>query len=240
MPINCFITIPVYRCPERNKVPDFNTFSSLLRITARYELPTVRSQLLEAIRDAYPEIFEGLAPSKSLGEGVFSGPTPHPNAVLNLFVQQKVTSALPMAYYMATRRGLDSLMDRRLSQSATLSPEILQSAIRGFTALCEIELKETHRLIFGSKTTHSCSSLKCPSHRTAGPRGSEAHQKVVDQITDFSRSGTRVLQVLSLADICGDDCGGFCEGCVEGWEAEHGEVRRKVWTALPDVFGLTD
>ena len=232
------LTSPVRRFPERNKVPDFTTFSSLLRITAKYELPTVRSQLLEVVHDAYPEIFEGLAPSKSLGEGVFSGPTPHPNAVLNLFVQQNVTSALPMAYYMATRRGLDSLMDRRLPQSATLSPEILQSATRGFIALREMELKETHRLIFGSKTSRPCSSLKCPSRRTAGPRGSEAHQKVVDQITDFSRPGTKVLQVLSLADICGGDCDEFCENCVEGWEAEHGEVRRKVWAALSDAFGL--
>ena len=70
-------------------MPDFVTFSSLLRITTKYELPTVRSQLLELVRDAYPETFEGLVPSKALGENVFSGPTPHPNEVLNLFVQQK-------------------------------------------------------------------------------------------------------------------------------------------------------
>jgi len=229
--------IPVFRFPERNKVPDFSTFSSLLRITAKYELPTVRSQLLEVIHDAYPDTFEGLNPSKSLGEGVFSGPTPHPNVVLNLFVQQKLTSALPMAYYMASRRGLDSLMDRRLPQSATLSPEILQSAIRGFVTLREMELKETHRLIFGSRI-NPCTSSKCPSHQAAGPRVSEVHQRIVDQITDSSQPGTKVLQVLSLGDIFGGDCYGFCEGCVGGWEAGHNEVRKKVWTVLPDVFGL--
>jgi hypothetical protein len=74
-------------------------------------MPTVHSQLLDAIRDAYPATFEDLDPSKALGENVFGEPTPHPNAVLSLFVQQKLTSALPMAYYMAVRRGLDSLMD---------------------------------------------------------------------------------------------------------------------------------
>ena len=219
-------------------MPDFSTFSSLLRITAKYELPTVRSQLLEVIHDAYPDTFEGLAPSKSLGEGVFSGPTPHPNAVLNLFVQQNLTSALPMAYYMASRRGLDSLMDRRLPQSAILAPEILQSAIRGFVRLREMELKETHRLIFGSETPRRCSSSKCPSLRVGGPRASEAHQKIVDQVTDSSQPGTKVLQVLSLGNICGDDCCGFCESCVDRWEADHGEVRKKVWATLPGVFGL--
>ena len=235
---NVLLTTAIYSFPERNKVPDFGTFSSLLRITAKYELPTVRSQLLEVIHDAYPDTFGGLSPSKSLGEGIFSGPTPHPNAVLNLFVQQKLTSGLPMAYYMASRRGLDSLMDRRLPRSATLSPEILQSAIRGFISLREMELKETHRLIFGSGTPRRCSSSKCPSLRVGGPRASEAHLKVFDQVTDSSQSGTKVLQVLSLADICGGDCCGFCESCVEGWEADHSEVRKKVWTALPDVFGL--
>jgi len=129
-------------------------------------------------------------------------------------------------------------MDRRLPQSATLSPEILQSAIRGFVTLREMELKETHRLIFGSRTSRPCSSPKCPLLKAADPRASEVRQKVADQITDSSQPGTKVLQVLSLAGIFGGDCCGFCESCVEGWEAEHGEVRKKVWAALPDVFGL--
>jgi hypothetical protein len=228
------------RFPERNKVPDFVTFSSLLRITTKYEMPTIRSQLLEVIRDAYPETFEGLTPSKPLGESVFSAPTPHPNAVLNLFVQQKLTSALPMAYYMAVRRGLDSLMDRHLPRNATLSPDILQVAIRGLLALREIELKGTHRLIFGSASSRSCSRSEssCPSHNATGPRVSEAHQKIADRITDSAHSGTNLLQVLSLREVCGDNCLGFCESCVEGWEVERADVRKNAWAMLPDVFGL--
>ena len=194
--------------------------------------------MLDVVRDAYPEIFEELAPSKPFGESVFSGPTPHPNEVLNLFVQQKLTSALPMAYYMATRRGLDSLMDKRLPASARLSPEILQPAIRGLMTLREMELKETHRLILGSKGPCSCSGPNCPSRNTRGPRVSEAHQKVVDQIVDSARSSTKLLQVLSLREACGDDYFGFCESCVEGWEAGHAAVRKKAWTMLPNVFGL--
>jgi len=227
----------VYRFPERNKVPDFSTFSSLLRITAKYQMPNIRSQMLEVIRDAYPVTFEGLDPSKALGENVFSGPAPHPNAVLNLFVQQNLTSALPMAYYMAVRRGPDLLMDSRFPANARLAPEILQAAIKGLIALREMELKEIHRLILGPKGPHR-SSPKCPSCDVVGPRVSEAHQKVIDQITDSCRSGTRLLQVLSLGDICGGDYHGFCESCVKEWEYGHAEVRKKAWAALPDVFGL--
>ncbi|KAF9646057.1 hypothetical protein BDM02DRAFT_3189180 [Thelephora ganbajun] len=224
--------------PERNKVPDFATFSSLLRITTKYEMPTVRSQLLEIIREAYPETFEGLDPSKVLGESVFGGQVPHPNAVLNLFVQQKLTSVLPMAYYMAARRGLDSLMDAGLPASARLPPEILHVAIKGLTALREMELKETHRLVFRPKRSCSRAQSNCPSCSTAGPRALEARQEVVDRIMDSCRSGTTVLQVLSLRDICGGDLLGFCEGCVEGLEVGHAEMRKKAWTILPDLFGL--
>jgi len=198
----------------------------------------VRSRILNAVHDAYPETFEGLTPSKQIGERVFNGPTPHPNEVLNLFVQQKVTSALPIAYYMAARRGLDSLMDRRLPASARLSPDILQVAIRGLLTLREVESKEIHHLILGSKGSKSCLRSNCPSRTTTGPGVSEAHRTVVDRITDSGHSGTKILQVLSLKEVCGGNCLGFCGSCVEGWEVGHADVRKNAWAMLPDMFGL--
>ena len=235
------LIISIYRFPEWNNVPDFITVSSLFRITAKYEMPDVRSQLLDIVRDAYPETFGGHDSSKILGESVFSGPTPHPNAVLNLFVQQKLTSALPMAYYMAVRRGTDSLMDSHLPRDAILSPEILQVAIKGLLVLRQIEFRETHRLIFGSDDSRPCSwpkSRNCPSNNANGPRVSEAHQKVADRIVDSAHTGTNLLQVLSLREVCGDDCLGFCESCMEGWEVGHAGVRKNAWAMLPDAFGL--
>ena len=216
-------------------MPDFVTFSSLLRITTKYELPTVRSQLLELVRDAYPETFEGLVPSKALGEKVFSGPTPHPNEVLNLFVQQKLTSALPMAYYIAARRGLRSLMNPRHPTRAQLSLETIQTAGEGLMALREMELKEIHRLIL---TPHRCLSRGCVSPKALGPGASDAERRVIDQIIGSSQSGTKILQVFSLDDICGGEPGGFCQSCEEWWESGHVEMRKKAWAALPSVFGL--
>ena len=235
-------TDSLYRFPERNKVPDFATFSSLLKITTKYEMPTVRSQLLEVVRDAYPETFERFTPSKPLGESAFSGPTPHPNAVLNLFVQQKLTSALPMAYYIATRRGLDSLMGERLPRTATLSPKTLQSAIGGLMALREVEFNETHRLIFGPKSSHSCSTPSCPSRTPSSPGAMEAYRKVFDRIMGPSQLGMKVLQVPGFYEDCGGDIqcvgSGICKSCVERWESGHAELRKKAWAMLPGVFGL--
>ena len=206
-------------------------------------MPAVRSQLLEVVHDAYPETFEGLGPSKPLGESIFSGPTPHPNEVLDLFIQQKLTSALPMAYYMAARRGLDSLMDERLPASASLSLEILRVAIRGLMALREMELDETHRLIFGPTGSRPCSASNCPSRTPTGPVALEAYRKVLEHIVAPSRSGrTNLLQVPEFYEDRGGDvqciCPGICSSCVERWESGHAELRKKAWTMLPDIFGL--
>ena len=198
----------------------------------------MRPQLIEVIRDAYPETFEGVTPTKSLGENVFSGRTPHPNEVLKLFVRQGLTSALPMAYYMAARRGIDSLTNKSLIQNATLSPEILRSALKGFVALRELELNETYCLVLESKASHRCSSPNCPSRNAMGPRVTDAHKKIIDRITDCTRPGTKVLQVLALSSIEEGVSDGFCESCVKGWEAEHAEVRKRAWNMLSDVFGL--
>ena len=204
-------------------------------------MPNLRARLLETIHDAYPQSFEGLDPSKTLGESVFDGPKPHPNSVLNLFVQQKVTSALPMAYYMAARRGLDSLMDTRLPSSATLSGQTLKSAMRGMIALREMELKETHRIIFTSSDRVGCPSADCPSRHSGGRLDADiigAHQRIFDRITGSAVGGTRILQVLSASEFSEDTGSKFCQVCVEKMQAAHGEVRGKAWAALPVVFCL--
>ena len=203
---------------------------------------TIRSQLLEAVYGAYPETVEGLASSKSLGESIFSGPTPHPNEVLNLFIQERLTFALPVAYYMAARRGLDSLMNRHLPRNATLSPEVLRSAIGGLMTLRETELNETHRLIFGPKGPRPCSVSNCPSRIPTSPGTLEAYQKVFDHIVGSSPRETKVLEVPEFYEDRGSDVqrvgAGICNGCVERWESGHAELRKRAWAMLPDAFEL--
>ena len=187
--------------------------------------------------------FEGISPSRPLGESVFSGPTPHPNEVLNLFVQENLTSALPVAYYMAARRGIDSaLMGGSLPRSATLSAGVLQSAMKGLVALRELELSETHRLIFEPENPPLCSTLKCPSRTRTGPVALEAYRKVFNHVVGSSQFGTKVLQVPEFYEDRGGklQCigGDICHNCVEGWEIKHAGLRKKVWGELPEVFGL--
>ena len=212
-------------------------------MTAKYEMPDVRSQLLEVVRDAYPETFGGVTPTRPFGETAFNGLTPHPNEVLNLFVQQKLTSALPMAYYMAAQRGLDSLRDRRLPKSATLPPEVLRPAIEGLMALREMEREETHRLIFEQDGSGPCSTQNCLSHTPTTQAALEAYKKVFDHIlAGSSLRGTKVLQVPGFHQDQGSEIqrvfADFCRSCVSGWDSGHANLRQKAWASLPDIFGL--
>jgi len=207
-------------------------------------MPNIRARLVETIRDAYPENFEGLDPSKTLGENVFGGPKPHPNTVLNFFVQQNIASALPIAYYMAVRGGLDSLMDARLLPSAKLSEKALKSAMRGLITLRDMELKEIHQIFFTLKDTtkrSGCSLVDCPTRSSKGlldVRATGAHRGIFDRITGSAVGGTRILQVLSVGELTGDTGLEFCQVCAEKIQAAHAEVRRKAWAVLPEVFGL--
>ena len=94
-------------------------------------------------------------------------------------------------------------MDRSLPRSATLSPDILQSAITGLMALCEVELNETYRLIFEPKGSRLCSAPKCPSRTPTSPAVLDAYQKVLGHIVGSSRLGTKVLQVPGFYENCG-------------------------------------
>jgi len=147
-----------------------------------------------------------------------------------------------MAYYMATRWGLNFLMDQDLPRNATLSPEILQSAIRGLTALCEVELGESHHLIFEPNDPHPRCASDCLSRTPTGPAALEARRKVLSRIVGSSQWGTKVLEVPQFYEDQGGvlQCigPGICGNCVERWQTGHAKLRKKAWAMLPGVFGL--
>jgi hypothetical protein len=134
-------------------------------------------------------------------------------------------------------------MDRRTPQSATLPPEILQTAIKGLMTLREMELNETHRLVFGPKGSRKCSTPSCPLRTPTSPAALEAYQKVFDHIVGSSECGTKVLQVPDFyKGSDGHDSvhifPNVCDNCESGWESGHADLRKRVWATLPDAFRL--
>ena len=116
--------------------------------------------------------------------------------------------------------------------------------MRGLMVLREMELKETHRIVFTPKDTTTrigCSSTHCPSRSSNQPLdvgNMEAHRWAFDRITGSGVEGTKILQVLSASEFAGDMEPKFCQVCVEKVQVAHAEVRKKAWTALPVLFGL--
>jgi len=78
-------------------------------MATKYGFTDVREQLIEDLNGAYPTDWDDFEVATVLGEEVFGSPQPHPNAVLNLFLEQKIMFALPFAAYRATLGGFPSL-----------------------------------------------------------------------------------------------------------------------------------
>ena len=137
---------------------------------------------------------------------------------------------------MAARRGIDSLMDTSLSQKATLSWDVLQSAMKGLMALRELELSETGRLAFEPETTFCCSTPKCLLRNRTESAALNVYRRVFNHVVGSPQSGTKVLQV---PEFYGDElqsiCDDVCQDCAEVWWAN---LRKKAWVKLPEVFGL--
>ena len=110
--------------------------------------------------------------------------------------------------------------------------------------LRELELNETHDLIFEPNCSRPCFTSNCPSRAPIGPAALAAYHKIFDHIVGSSQLGTRVLQVPEFYEDHGGDAQsvgpGICGGCVERWESGHAELRKKAWAMLPGIFRLRD
>ena len=115
------------RFPPRHEAPEFAVFASLLRMTTKYGISSVRDQLVKDLRGAYPTTWEDFRSSKVLGEEFFGSPKPHPNAVLNLFEAENVRFAVPFAAYRASIGGFSGLMSDR--HGAVLSRRTLATTV---------------------------------------------------------------------------------------------------------------
>ena len=102
-------------------------------MTTKYGFSSVRDQLVEGLRGAYPTKWEDFQGAKVLGEDVFGSPKPHPNAVLNLFEAGNVRVAIPFAAYRASIGGVSALMSDK--PGSVLPPRTLATTIHGMHVL---------------------------------------------------------------------------------------------------------
>ena len=222
------------RFPARNRVPEFATFASLLRMTTKYGFSDVREQLVDSIKGAYPtkwEDFEDLEPVqgfrivRAIGEAVFGSPRPHPNAVLNLFLEQNVECASPFAAYRAALGGLPSLASGE--PGAMLPRPTLASIVHGLGEIQQMRTIAAHNIVYvGNRGV--CLTGMCNLTVHTGQR-METLNKVYNAMV--GGSGSDMLSSPNLRGI-------VCVDCANRLETVHLNWRKQFfWARLPRLLG---
>ena len=212
----------------RHKVPEFTTFASLLRMATKYGFSDVREALVEDLNGAYPTKWDCFEAARVLGEAVFGSPKPHPNVVLNLFLEQNIKFALPFAAYRATLGGLPALVS---DTPDTVLPRLpLASIIHGMGAMKQVTMLAAHSLVY-LNDLGVCPDRTCILNVHVNPAGGrrEALNKLFNVI--LSGSEGDVLSTPSLRPLA-------CASCSTLLERVHLGFRKDfVWEGLPGLLG---
>ena len=196
-------------------------------MTTKYGFSEVREQLIRGFEAAYPTKWEAYQAASVLGEDVFGSPKPHPNAVLNLFLEQNVRFALPLATYRAALCGFPSLLNN--GPGATLSRLPLASAVYGMEMIRSEVSRLAHSVVC-NMMVRECHS-RCVVN--GGDNSPSRKMKELNKIYDAMVKGGNgdVLTTLSLGDI-------VCENCAEGPQRAHRLLCKAIWEKFPRIFGV--
>ena len=213
--------IPDCRFPHRHKTPDFTTFSSLLRMTTKYQFREIRSQILLDLLPAYPTKLSEYEGSSCLGEAVFGSPIPHPNSVLDLFVTCNVAFALPFAYYRACVAGDPASLDTGTGGTALL-PDTLRTVLRGQARLEADEVRLVKEVALKDCTSWGRCLRKSPAGRVL----------IFDWIHPETATQSGILE---REDSLGSE---YCSRCLQAFQQELSKAKKDTWESLPSYFGL--
>ena len=191
-------------------------------MVTKYGFSDVREHLIEDLKGAYPTKWEDFEAAKVLGENVFGSPKPHPNAVLNLFLQQSVKFALPFAAYRASLGGLLALVGDE--PSTALPRPTLASITNGIGMIRQAVALAVHDICtrcLGVCAEGACALKVSADHLEA--------LKIFGMM--FARSEGGPLAPLSLGTL-------VCMACAKRLEKVHLGYRKElVWPELPSLLG---
>ena len=201
-------------------------------MTTKYGFSDIREALVEDLKGAYPTEWEDFKAAKVLGEDVFGLPKPHPNAVLNLLLEQRVKFALPFAAYRAAKGGYSSLISNK---PGTALPRLtLASTIYSIEWIRRAMVERSHSIVY-SGDLRVCPQEWCALNVGIYPLGRrmEALKKVFDKMVEKNDD---LLSPPSLRNH-------VCVDCAKLLEDAHIRHRKEfVWillsTLLEEAEGL--
>ena len=209
----------------QNRIPNFATFASLLRMTSKYGFPGIREALVGELKGAYPTKWEDFETAKVLGEDVFGSPKPHPNAVLNLFLEHQVKFALPFAAY---RVGLGSPFTLANEKPGATLPRLTLASIIHETGGMRRAVTHAIHTFMLIRDPDACTD--CPCVTALGLTNlTEATTKISGVIVNKSEDDP--LFSLSFDDL-------LCAKCARPLVGAHQDCRKRlVWERLPNLIG---
>ena len=216
------------RFPARNKVPEFAVFASLLRMTTKYGFSDIREALVDDLKAAYPTKWEDFETAKILGEDVFGSPRPHPNGVLNLFLEQRVKFALPFAAYRAGLGGPSTIASEK--PGTVLSRLTLASIIHGIGGMRRAMTHTAHTIAY-TWDLGVCADQACVLN--VGIRPAEWRVEALKKVSDVlvKNSEGDMLSSFQFGGVC-------CADCAKRLKNSHRDCRKHlVWARLPSLLG---
>ena len=196
----------------------------------KYGFSDVREALIEDLKGAYPSKWEDFVAARVLGEDVFGSPKPHPNAVLNLFLEQSIKFALPFAAYRAGLGGLSSLTSE--NPGNVLPRVTLASIVHGMGVIRQQITNVTYTFIY-KRDMGVCPDRTCVLNAGVNHTGAriEALNKLCD-VMPIGEGKVDILSPLSLGTLH------VCVNCAKRLEKLHLRCRRDLaWAALPSLLG---
>jgi len=195
-------------------------------MATKYGFSDVREQLIDSIKETYPTKWEDTGAGKVVGESIFGSPIPHPNAVLNVFLEQDVKFALPFAAYRAAVGGFSSLISDK--PGTVLSRLVLASTIRGMKAIQAQSALFAHLLVC-NLSLRRCRDNTCAVNVGLNP--AELRMGALNKIYYASVLGDKgdVLYSRLPENI-------VCVDCAKITESAYGLGCEITWKELPRVF----
>ena len=197
-------------------------------MAAKYGFSDVREALAEDLKGAYPTKWEELEAARILGEDIFGSPKPHPNAVLNLFLEHDIKFALPFAAYRAGLGGPSALVGDK--PGTVLPRTLLASIIHGMGAMRRVTILAAHRIAY-TRNLGRCAGEECVLN--VGVGSTDQRMEALEEIFDVLVGGSDgdMLSSLPFGAL-------FCSNCATRLGGVHLEFRKQlVWAGLPSLLG---
>ena len=205
------------------KYMQYQRFAALLRLSMKYEMSGVRKILIHRIQKHYPVTmndYERVMTEHGTAAAAAFTLSPHPNEVLKLFWECEVKHCLPVAFYEATTRGINSLTSRK--PQVALPPQILTPALKALGSFNTLHVEHVRNAM---DTFRACAQC-----RRAGLVSVEHF--LLPTKSDLSLSPLREQDMKPevLRILCGN--------CASELADEEINFRCALWNELPKLFAL--